>query len=137
MSNLIIDTGPLVAFLVETDSHHRWAVERFHELTAPFFCCEPVLTEALYLVSRLHDGPRRFFQLLDSDFLKIEFDLLAERAELRKLIFKYADVPMSLADACLVRMTEQLDDAVIFTTDGDFRTYRKNGRQIIPIVIPG
>lgn len=126
-----------MAFLVETDSHHHWAVERFHELAAPFFCCEPVLTETSTWSAVCTTAPRRFFQLFDSDVLQIEFDLLAERAALRRLIFKYSDLPMSLADACLVRMTEQMNDAVIFTTDGGFRTYRKNGRQMIPLVIPG
>ena len=136
MSNVIADTGPLVAFLVETDSHHAWAVEKFRELSAPFFTCEPVLTETFFLVSRFHDGPARFFDLLDSGLLNVEFDPLAERAALRKLVSKYADLPMSLADACLVRMTEQLDDMVVFTTDRHFRTYRKNGRQTIPLIMP-
>ena len=136
MSNVIVDTGPLVAFLVETDSHHAWAVGQFHELSAPFLCCEPVLTETFYLVSRLHNGPRRFFELLRSDLLNVEFSLLAEREALRKLIYKYADMPMSLADACSVRMAEQVDGALVFTTDNDFRTYRKNGRQLIPLVVP-
>ena len=136
MSNVIVDTGPLVAFLVEPDSHHAWAVERFHELPAPFLTCEPVLTETFYLVSRLHNGPRRIFELLGSGLLNVEFGVLAEREALRKLIYKYADLPMPLADACVVRMTEQIDGAVVFTTDNDFRAYRKNGRQLIPLITP-
>ena len=136
MGKVIVDTGPLVAFLVETDSHHAWAVERFQELPAPFVTCEPVLTETFYLVSRLHNGPRRFLELLGSGLLDIEFAVLAEREALRKLIHKYAELPMSLADACVVRMTEQIDGAVVFTTDPDFRAYRKNGRQLIPLIMP-
>ena len=137
MSNVLVDTGPLVAFLVETDSHHAWAVERFQELPAPFLTCEPVLTETFYLVSRLHNGPRRFFELLSSGLLNVEFAVLAERAALRKLIYKYADIPMSLADACVVRMAEQIDGSLVFTTDNRFRAYRKNVRQLIPLIIPG
>jgi predicted nucleic acid-binding protein len=53
-----------------------------------------------------------------------------------KLLEKYADVPMSFADACLVRMTETLNDPVLLTTDDDFRIYRRHGRQIIPCVLP-
>ena len=136
MSNVLIDTGPLVAFLVATDSHHAWAVDHFRELSGPFLTCEPVLTETFYLVARLHNGPRRFFELLNSGLVNVEFDLLSERETLRKLIQKYADLPMSLADACLVRMVEQNPGAVIFTTDADFRTYRKNGRQTSPLVAP-
>jgi uncharacterized protein len=135
VSDVIIDTGPLVAFLVETDSHHEWAVKCFQELRPPFLTCEPVLTEGFFLVSRLRNGPRRFFELLESGLLNVEFDVMAEREALRKLIHKYADVPMSLADACLVRMSEQHDTGFVFTTDGDFQTYRKNGRQMIPLII--
>jgi predicted nucleic acid-binding protein len=49
---------------------------------------------------------------------------------------KYSDVPMSLADACLVRMTETLSDPVILTTDADFRVYRRHGRQVVPCLLP-
>jgi predicted nucleic acid-binding protein len=136
VSNIIVDTGPLVAMLVETDLHHDWAVECLRELPAPFLTCEPVLAETFYLVSRLHNGPRRFFELIGSGLLKSEFNVLAERAALQKLIYKYIDLPMSLADACLVRIAEEIQDAVVFTIDSDFRTYRKNGRQMIPLIMP-
>jgi uncharacterized protein len=136
VNNILVDTGPLVAILVETDLHHVWADGRLHELPAPFLTCEPVLAETSYLVSRLHNGPRRFFELLASGLLKVEFNVLAECEALQKLTYKYIDLPMSLADACLVRMAEQIQDAVVFTTDSHFRTYRKNGRQIIPLVMP-
>lgn len=137
MSKIIVDTGPLTAFLVETDAHHDWAVDRFRELPAPFLTCEPVLTETFYLVSRLHHGPRRFFELAGSGLLNVEFDLLAEIESLQKLVQKYGDLPMSLADACLVRMAELNSGASVFTTDSDFRTYRKNGRQLLPLIAPG
>ena len=54
-----------------------------------------------------------------------------------KLLQKYADIPMSLADACLVRMTETLSDPLLITTDADFRVYRRHSRQVIPCVTPG
>jgi uncharacterized protein len=136
VSKVIVDTGPLVAFLVQTDLHHNWAVEQFRNLQAPLLTCEPVLTEAFYLVSRLRSGSIRFFELLASGVVNVEFDLLTEHEALRKLVLKYADLPMSLADACLVRMTELIDDATVLTVDYHFRTYRKNGRQMIPLLIP-
>ena len=64
------------------------------------------------------------------------FDLGDELEPVLKLLHKYADVPMSLADACLVRMTETLADPVILTTDADFRVYRRHSRQIVPCVLP-
>jgi hypothetical protein len=49
---------------------------------------------------------------------------------------KYSNVPMSLADACLVRMTETYADAILLTTDTDFRIYRRHGRRVVPCVMP-
>ena len=60
--SVIVDAGPLVAFLVETDQYHHWAVDVFGELNPPFLTCEPVLTETFHLVARLQGGRQRFFQ---------------------------------------------------------------------------
>lgn len=133
---VIADTGPLVAFLVREDLHHSWAVEQFKNLPAPFLTCEPVLTETFYLVQRLKGGKERFFELLGSELLIVEFDLLGEHEALRKLIRKYDDVPMSLADACVVRLAESSPKASVFTVDSHFRIYRKHGRQAIPTIMP-
>jgi predicted nucleic acid-binding protein len=133
---IIADTGPLVAFLVTDDLHHAWAVEQFKSLPAPFLTCEPVLTEVFYLVHRLKDGKKRFFGLLDSGLLTVELELLEERNALSKLVRKYDDAPMSLADACVVRMAEVSPGTSVFTVDGHFRIYRKHGRQVIPTVMP-
>lgn len=133
---IIADTGPLVALLLEDDAHHVWAVERVRELPAPFLTCEPVLAETFHLVSRLHNGTRRFFEMLESGLLVVGFDLLADWKPVAKLALKYVNLPMSLADACLVRMSELQKEALVFTLDNHFRIYRKNGRQIIPTIMP-
>jgi predicted nucleic acid-binding protein len=62
--------------------------------------------------------------------------LSAEVKAVKALMKKYSNVPMSLADACLVRMSEQIENAVIFTTDSDFHIYRKNGKKKIDLIIP-
>jgi predicted nucleic acid-binding protein len=133
---VIVDAGPLVAFLAQNEAHHAWAREKFSVLPAPFLTCEPVLTEVLFLVSRRPEGPRRFFDFLDSGLLKVDFRVLDEKAVLRKLIQKYGDLPMSLADACLVRLAELHPGAAVFTLDAHFRLYRKHGRQQIPTIMP-
>jgi len=133
---IIVDTGPLVAFLVASDDHHAWAAAQFQRLPAPFLTCEPVLTEAFHLISCLADGPRRFFELVGSGLLVVEFELMAGREALRKLVRKYSDLPMSLADACIVRMAELHRDARVFTLDSDFGVYRKSGRQQIRTIMP-
>lgn len=132
---VIVDAGPLVAFMVQEEEHHAWAVERFRDLPAPLLTCEPVLAEAAYKVLRLPNGRRRFFGLLDGGSLKVAFDLMPERASLERLVHKYADAPMSLADACLVRMNE-LHGGAVFTLDGHFRFYRRHGREAIPVIMP-
>ena len=133
---VIVDTGPLVAFLVQSDSHHAWAVAQMDRLPGPFLTCDAVLSETFFLTSRLPNGPERFFDLLDSGLLISSFPLIAERPSLRRLITKYRDLPMSLADACLVRMTELYPDSTVFTVDKDFLIYRRNGRHTIPVVMP-
>jgi predicted nucleic acid-binding protein len=66
----------------------------------------------------------------------ISFDLSDELEPVLILMGKYADVPMSLADACLVRMSETLPDPIVLTTDADFRIYRRHSRQVVPCLLP-
>ena len=136
MSDVIVDTGPLVALLVRSDRHHAWTVERLRELSPPFLTCEAVLAEVAHLVRGVRHGTDRFVDLLMSNLLRVEIELLEERAAIGRLMRKYADRPMSLADACLVRLAEMNDRASVFTIDGDFAVYRKHGRRLIPLIAP-
>jgi predicted nucleic acid-binding protein len=133
---IIVDTGPLVAFVHGNDMHHRWVTMQFKQLPAPFVTCEPVLAETAFLLSRHVEGSRRFFDLLASGLLDVNFSLFREQQALARLCNKYKDLPMSLADACLVRMAEQFADATVLTLDTHFLVYRKNGRQAIPCIMP-
>jgi len=133
----LVDTGPLVALLNCEEQHQAWAMEMSRTLPAPFLTCEPVLTETCFLVSSLPGGPSRFFEILRSGMLAVDFSVIGEREALWKLIHKYEDLPMSLADACLVRLAEQHPQAAVLTLDAHFRIYRKNGRHQIPIIAPG
>jgi uncharacterized protein len=133
---IIIDTGPLVAFLVENEAHHDWAVAQFKQHPSPFQTCEPVLTEAFHLVGRIFGGAGKLSGLLETGLMVVDFSVMSELDSLRRLMAKYADLPMSLADACLVRMAELNRGAAVFTLDGHFRIYRKHGRQQIPVIMP-
>jgi predicted nucleic acid-binding protein len=95
-----------------------------------------VLTEAFHLLSRTHNGPQRFFDLLSRGLFVVDFALTAHSKSLEKLIRKYHDLPMSLADACLVRMAETHPTAVVLTLDQHFKIYRKQGRQPISLLMP-
>jgi len=137
VSDIIVDTGPLVALLVRTYRHHAWVIDRLLELRPPFLTCEPVLAEVAHLVRRVRRGLGRFVDLLMSDLLRVELDAMAEREAIGRLLRKYADRPMSLADACLVRIAELNDRASVLTIDRDFAVYRKHGRRAIAVVAPG
>jgi uncharacterized protein len=133
---VIVDTGPLVAFLVKEETHHPWVAEQFQRLPAPFLTCEAVLTETFFLVRKLPHGTAKFFTLVNSGLLYIEFSIIAEGAALEKLVRRYANLPMSLADACLVRLSTLYPQTVVFTLDHDFHIYRRGGRQPIPVLMP-
>jgi uncharacterized protein len=133
---IVADTGPLVAFLVEREPRHQWAVEQFKSMPAPFLTCESVLTEACHLLGRIPHGPQRLFDLLEHGLLVIDFELANEARALQRLMHKYHDVPMSLADACLVRMAELHPTAVVLTLDRHFTIYRKHDRQSIKVLSP-
>jgi predicted nucleic acid-binding protein len=136
VSEIIVDAGPLVALLVKTDDHHAWIVDRLRELRPPFLTCEPALAEVAHLIRKVRNGIERFVDLLMSDLLRVELDLMTERAAVGRLLRKYADRPMSLADACIVRLAELNDTASVLTIDGDFAVYRKHGRRVIPLITP-
>ena len=106
----IVDTGPLVAFFDRSERHHHWAAERLEELDAPLLVCEPVLTEALCLLGRFPRAQDALFGLLQNGALVAAFRLEEQIAALHRLLRKYRDTPMSLADACVVRMAEIHED---------------------------
>ena len=102
----------------------------------PLFTCEPVLSEACFLLQRFTGGQEAVLELVSRGILQSDFRVISEIDPLRKLMRKFADVPMSLADACLVRMTELNSQAAVLTLDSDFRLYRRNRRQAIPVLMP-
>lgn len=132
----IADTGPLVAFLDKGQAHHSWVKQQIRLLQDPLLTCEPVLTEALFLLGRIPGGREALFGLLRDGALKIGFTLADHTEEIASLCDKYRDQPMSLADASLVRMSELHERHAVFTLDSDFRVYRKNGRDAIPLITP-
>lgn len=133
---LLADTGPLVALLSERDRHHEWAKQAFAGTASPVRTCEAVLSEAWHLLRLTRRGQPALLELVERGLISIDFALAAELVAVRRLVTRYRDRPMSLADACLVRMAELYDEAAVLTVDADFTIYRKNGRQVIPLLAP-
>ncbi len=132
----IADTGPLVAYLDRDDADHDWAVSMFREAESAFLTCEAVLSEALFLLHRDGVDHRRLFGLFDCGVLQLSFDLAAELEAVRVKMSDYADLPMSLADACLVRMAELNPRAEIITLDRHFKLYRSRDRRVLRLRLP-
>jgi predicted nucleic acid-binding protein len=132
----IADTGVIAAFLNPKDQWREWTVNQWRQLPAPFLTCEAVVTEACFLLHHFKDGEQDVLSLVEAGILQIDFSLSSEALTVKTLMKKYENVPMSLADACLVRMSELIDNSVVFTADSDFHIYRKNGRQKISLIIP-
>lgn len=136
MRAAIVDTGPLVAFLDRAERHHRWVVARIDELDAPLLVCEPVLAEAMHLLARLPRAQDALLGLLANGALSVAFHIEDHISELHRLVRKYRDQPMSLADACVVRMAELYDRHAVLTLDSDFSVYRKHGRLSLALIHP-
>lgn len=135
-TKILADSGPLVAYVSETDQYHRWAQTAFHSFYEPLYTCEAVVSEVLFLLRSDGVDIETFLQLLERDAVRLDFSTEENRADVLNLLRKYADHPMSLADACLVRMAELTGNCQVFTTDKDFLVYRRKGRGVIPLLAP-
>lgn len=131
-----MDTGPLVASIDQRDKYHAWAVSQLTALEGPAWTCEAVLTEAYFLAQRAPNGPASLSKLLSRGALEITFSAREEHERVTDLMKRFATVPMSFADACLVRMTELNAEAHLLTLDKDFLVYRRHSRQTIPVIAP-
>ena len=103
---VLVDTGPLVAFLNKRDRFHDWTAAQWNQIAAPMLTCEAVVSETCFLLSGIKSGSNRVIQLIQRKILRISFHLEEHIDPVNKLLIKYQSVPMSLADACLVRMSE-------------------------------
>ncbi len=129
----IADTGFVVAFCNRRDLHHDWALGLERQFTGPLLTCEAVLAEAAF-----HLGDARIvLGLLEDQFVTLAFDVNDHIPHLAELAERYADRTPDFADLCLVRMSELNPGHTILTTDrADFRVYRRNKRETIPLICP-
>lgn len=134
--NVVVDAGPIVALLISGDSRHKWTREQFDRFLPPLLTCEPVLGEASFVVGRLGGDASAVPALVEKGVLRVSFAVQENAAQVRALMQRYRNVPMSFADACLVRLTEVSDDPVLMTFDSDFRIYRRQRRLVIPLLAP-
>lgn len=118
------------------EAFHNWAIEQLQDIKPPLFTCEPVITEACFLLSRVYGGEKQVLSLIHRDIICLKFNLNDELREVDELMQRYQSVPMSLADACLVRMAELNPASQILTLDSDFLIYRKLRDRAISAIMP-
>jgi uncharacterized protein len=134
LKSVIVDTGPIVAFLNRRDRYHTWAVGQFGSLPPPLLTCEAVLSEAAYLVRDLQGGPEAVLKLVARGVVAPIFRLQDEITAVAAVVKRYE---RDLADACLVRMSEMHSDCLVLTIDSEFRdVFRRHGRKAIPTRLP-
>ena len=133
---VLLDTGPLLGYLNRRDQHHQWSVACWEALYEPLWTCESVLSEAIFGLQSEGLSAEPILQLLERGILRCDFVAEDHRPDVFRLLRKYADRPMSRADACLVRMAELTESCQVFTTDRDFLVYRRKGRHLIPVLAP-
>ncbi len=135
-SRVIVDTGPLVALLNRKDHSHAWVVQQLQDIQPPMVTCESVLAEATYLTRQTPGVRVALIEMVGEGFLTIGMAVADHHSALLAMVRRYADVPMSLANACLVRLAELFPQSPVLTLDSDFSVYRKNGRQVIEVLRP-
>jgi predicted nucleic acid-binding protein len=128
----IADTGFLVAFINRGDKYHEWAVGLADQFTEPFLTCESVLSETAF-----HTDPQYVFELLNLGLIALAFYCEKHLTQLEKLAESFADQKPDFADLCLIHMSELFPKHPVITIDReDFRIYRRNKREAIPLICP-
>ena len=129
----IADTGLIVAFGNQGDHHHAWAVDIAKNITEPLITCEAVLAEATF-----HLGSSSYvLSLVRNEMLRVSFYLTRNLEQLTELARRYDDRRPNLADLCIIRMSELYPKHTVITVDeGDFRVFRRNKREAIPMLCP-
>jgi uncharacterized protein len=135
-ANVVLDTGPLVALLDADETHHGWAVAQFGLLRPPLLTCEAVLSEACFLIARVGADPSLVTALIERGVLSVTKLFDDQAIAIGRLMNRYRNVPMSLADACLVQIVEMTPNAKVLTLDRDFSIYRQSRRRVIPLLAP-
>jgi predicted nucleic acid-binding protein len=129
----IADTGFVVAFISRRDVHHEWALDIARRTTEPLITCEPVLAESAFHLQ----SSASVIALLQHGMLRLAFDCGQNLEQLQALAQRYADRKPDLADLCLIRMSELHPRHTVITVDeSDFRVYRRNKRDAIPLLCP-
>lgn len=134
---VLADAGPLVAICNPNDTWHEWSRTIVAGMTAPMITCDAVISEVFFILAkRSAHGIPKLCSIIERGLVQSAFALEDHREHVVSVLKKYRDLPTSFADACLVTMADADPDARIFTTDSDFKVYRKRNRRVLPLIFP-
>ena len=133
---ILLDTGPWVALLCRDDKYHDWAKQQFAYHPGPFLTCEAVVAETCFLLARTGLDSSRALAFVERGVVQVGMALSQQVAAVSALYQRFGNVPASLADACLVRMSELYEPSSVLTLDSDFHIYRRHGRKVVPTIYP-
>jgi len=129
----IADTGFLVAFANRDDVHHDWAIGLGARVTEPLLTCEPVLAETAFHLQNVAVT----LAMVAEGLVTIAFECNEHLPQLTALATRFSGRQPDLADLCLIRMSELYPRHSVITVDrADFRVYRRNKRETIPLICP-
>lgn len=135
MRAILVDAGPLIALLDRSDRHHAAVVAASREIREPRLTVWPAVTEAMYLLASAGLPTDGLWRMIESKALELAPLDASDAQRMRELMAKYADRPMDLADAALVRVAEREDIIRVFTLDrADFQAYRRNGKHSFELI---
>lgn len=135
MKATLLDTGVIVALLDRDERHHSQCVDVVSDIVGSLITCEAAIAEACHLLRRTYGAPDAIIENVANGVFQTPLRLVDRAASIQKLIKKYRDVPMDLADACLVDLADQIDTGQILTLDRDFEIYRWRSRRKFDLLI--
>lgn len=124
MKPILLDTSVIVGLLDRDERLHETCAETVRELEGPLITCEAVITESCYLLRNLAGAPEAVIENVAAGIFQIPFQLSRDTAGVKKVLRKYRDRQIDLADACLIRLADEFGTGDILTLDGDFAIYR-------------
>jgi predicted nucleic acid-binding protein len=135
MNPVLLDTGVIVALLDRSERYHSQCVEILSDLTGTLVTSEASVAEACYLLRNVRGAPEAVVSNVANGLFQIPAHLVDQGAAVEKLLRKHRDVPMDLADACLVNLADRLETGRILTLDRDFEVYRWRARRRFELLV--
>lgn len=124
MKPVLLDTGPIVALLDSSDSFHQLCVDAIAKVSAPLITCEAVIAEACYLLRTVEGAPKAVLENVAAGVFLIPLSLTQVARDVGRILQKYDDQRIDLADACLIHLATKFATGDVLTLDSDFRVYR-------------